>query len=89
MKTRTMIVVIALASGMAAPMTIQSADARGGLNASYARAYCEYYRNKIAIAARGQSQFGLGKPETTDRAASRSPEYWRAKYRECLKEHGY
>ncbi len=89
MKTRTMVTVVMLASGMAAPVTIEKADARGGLNASYARAYCEYYRNKIAIAARGQSQFGLGRLEVSDRASSQSAEYWRAKYREYLKEHGY
>ena len=78
-----------LASGALTFLPTQNADARGGLNASYARAYCEYYRNKIAIAARGRNQFGLSRHESIDGASSQTPEYWRAKYRECLKEHGY
>ena len=63
------------------------ADARGGVNASYARAYCEYYRTKAMVVARRQHQGGLA---SSDGAHERGDaEYWRQKYRACLKEHGY
>lgn len=94
---RALIVFSAMAS-MAVPALMTSpADARGGLNASYARAYCEFYRTKIAVAARyGSSATSHYESTSTLRSADSAitaqrgtPEYWRQMYRQCLKEHGY
>lgn len=57
----------------------------GGVNGSFARAYCEYYRTKAMVAARSGHSAGAAHG-ADDRG---SAEYWRAVYRQCLKEHGY
>lgn len=68
--------------------TTTPAEARGGVNASYARAYCQYYKNMASVAARGHSQQQALASSDRDRDRQ-SPDYWRQVYRDCLKEHGY
>ncbi|MGI9464255.1 MAG: hypothetical protein ACR2OM_09960 [Aestuariivirgaceae bacterium] len=68
------------------------AEARGGVNASYARAYCLYYRNKASLVARDsyrRSHRALAERDNRQHTDRNSPAYWRQVYRECLKEHGY
>ncbi|NNE21007.1 MAG: hypothetical protein HKN11_00210 [Rhizobiales bacterium] len=65
------------------------ADARGGVNSSYARAYCLYYLNMASTAARGNATRGLASAHGADDRDRQSPAYWRRVYRECLKENGY
>ncbi len=72
-----------------ATLSSPPAGARGGVNASYARAYCAFYKNKIAVAARGYSRRALASHDRSRSKQRGSPEYWRQKYRDCLKEHGY
>lgn len=70
-------------------LTSTPADARGGVNASYARAYCQYYQNKTAAVARGHSTKSLASSSNADKTDRRTAEYWREAYRKCLKENGY
>ena len=66
------------------------ADARGGVNASYARAYCYYYKTMVATVARNQSKKALSsQTDSQDAVDRRSSEYWRQAYRDCLRENGY
>lgn len=70
--------------------TSTQAEARGGVNASYARAYCQYYLNMASTAARGHSRQALASSSDHARKGDRqSPDYWRQVYRDCLKENGY
>lgn len=78
--------VATLAVGAMMPAPV---EARGGLNASYARAYCMYYLNMAAMAARSSSHRALAADGRTRDAERRSPEYWRQVYRDCLKKNGY
>lgn len=57
-----------------------------GAASSTARSYCDYYRLKIASAARRQTSDSQRALRATDQ---RSPEYWRQVYRQCLKDLGY
>ena len=72
-------------------LTSTPADARGGVNSSYARAYCQYYQNKSATVARGPSTKSLASSSASDahEGDRRTAEYWRQAYRKCLKENGY
>lgn len=71
-------------------LTTTPAEARGGVNASYARAYCLYYLNMASTVARGHSQKALASSANhAGKGDRQSPDYWRQAYRECLKENGY
>lgn len=65
------------------------AEARGGVNGSYARAYCQYYLNMASTAARGHSTNALAASTDAGDRDRGSAEYWRRAYRQCLKENGY
>ena len=69
--------------------TATPADARGGVNGSFARAYCQYYLNMASTAARGDSTRAFASSHDADDRDRQSPAYWRRVYGECLKEHGY
>ena len=64
-------------------------EARGGVNGSYARAYCQYYLNKASSAARGHSTNALAASKVAGNGDRGTAEYWRRAYRQCLKENGY
>ena len=80
---------LALGLTMSAFASVPANAIGGGVNGSYARAYCYYYKTKIAAAARRQSRQVLAADHAARRDDRRSPEYWRQAYRECIKEHGY
>lgn len=69
--------------------TTTPAEARGGVNASYARAYCQYYLNMASTAARRHSRQAQASSDLERKGDRHSPDYWRQVYRDCLKENGY
>lgn len=91
LKMKQIVIGCAVVLGLAAGAVVSPPASADGVNSSYARAYCDRYKNKIAMAAKGYSkrEQALRDKPRSNRKERGSPEYWRKKYRDCLKEYGY
>ena len=88
---RVMFGLAALAGMTVVAFDSAPANALGGPNSSYARAYCEFYRAKIGQAPRYHEDhdYDRSKKKRSKKRDRRSAEYWRRVYKDCLKEHGF
>jgi hypothetical protein len=78
---------VALLCATVAGLDATPAKALGGPNSSYARAYCEFYRQKATAAGRAATYDRRADEKDRERVRG-TPEYWRAQYRKCLREKG-